>query len=876
MNEFSDSKKSLNKDQKMMVFKAVVILLIFAWFSYKYSKLMGSEDFTAFIKWWFALFVIGAGFMPLTAYMFKNFRDKGWLFSKTIALATSGWLVWYLSSFHIIKFTLSNCFMITGLLIALNLIFFAVMKSKERTFNADKIPAEQVHYFGSFSSDNISSALLTELMFFVGFLIWTYLRCFKPEIMGNTEKFMDYGLMTSIDKAIYMPAEDIWLAGKTINYYYLGQYLCVFVKRLSGVAIEDSYNLALMMIAGFAFAMPYSIVNQVTSDMVERKLVKTRAGKVLVEEKPEKWYTVAAGVMAGIAVCFAGNMHYTIFNTIADLDDNGGMVWIKNLLSVSKDYYWFPDATRYIGYNPDVNDKTIHEFPSYSFVLGDLHAHVINIMFVLTVMAILYTILQNRRERMDSFRHKGYDSIPGFDIKNKEDRKKMLFEEILTPQVILLGFFIGFFHMTNYWDYPIYFVVSGAIILFSNAIICRFRKETLFLTAAHAVVILAISFVVSLPFKLTFDQISTGIGICLTHSKWYQLLILWGLPISLVITFLVIMIKRLNSTFDVKKKKGVKIVERPSISKFCDEHPAFDWLYRMIFSLEQSDLYIMTLGLCACGLILMPEIIYVRDIYQGAYYRANTMFKLTYQAYIMFGMCMPYIILRLISFPDKKRQRVFGIVTLILLATTVGYFFKASESWFGKYENNENYKGLDCVVWMENYYPEDYAAVNWINENITEPVVMLEGVGYSYTYYERISATTGLATIMGWETHEWLWRSGANFAKPEIVPERQNAVRTIYTSTDADEVKSLLTKYDVDYIYVGEAERYDGLKTGDANTEGYYKNAADGRYYAKQEVNDELLRSLGEVVYQAVDENGSEFDANGEYRTYIVKVNKNN
>ncbi len=867
-----------NKEKKLSIMKIAVIALLFLIASFSFRTRMGAEDFTAFLKWWFALLVIGIGFMPLTAYMFKNFRDKGWLFSKTIALAASGWLVWYLSSFKIIKFTVANCFIFTAVLIVLNIVFFVLVDRRDRKFNEGKLANEQLFSFGKFSWDTITSITLTEFMFFLGFLFWTYLRCFKPEIMGNTEKFMDYGLMTSIDRAIYMPAEDIWLSGHTINYYYLGQYLGVFVKRLSGVAIEDSYNLALMMIAGFAFAMPYSIMNQVASDFILKKKVGTRAGKGFVEDKPEKWYTVVVGLLAGLSVCFAGNLHYTIFNYIAVFGTDGKLAGLKKLLSVTRDSYWFPDATRYIGYNPDTDDKTIHEFPSYSFVLGDLHAHVINIMFVLTVIALLYTILQARRARMDKFRYESFDAIPGYDIKNKADCKAMLFEEVLTPQVLLIGFFIGFFHMTNYWDYPIYFVVSGAIILFSNAVICRFRKETIFMTAAHAAVILAISFIVSLPFKLTFDQISTGVAISLKHTPLYQLAILWGLPITVVIVFLVLMIKELNRSFGKRKKNSSKKDKenpnKPSISKFCDDHSVLDWLYRMINSLEIADLFVLTIGLCACGLILMPELVYVRDIYSGAYKRANTMFKLTYQAYIMFGMAMPYIIARLIRFSQKRAQHIFAIISLCLLVSTYGYFFNASKAWFGDYSNPEKYKGLDCVVWMDKYSKEDYEAVNWINKNITEPEVMLEGVGFSYTYYERISATTGLATIMGWETHEWLWRSEANFNKPDIIPERQKAVKTIYTSNDKEEVMELLKKYDVDYIYVGEAERFDGMRTGSAGDEGFVKNDADGRYYAHLEVNDELIRSLGDVIYQAVDENGSELDAKGEFRTYIVKINK--
>lgn len=848
-----------------MYFKGALLVLAFgAVTAYGYTA-MGKEDMNSFLMWWLTLLVLGIGFMPLTMVVFRRFKDKGWLFSKTIGLAISGWLMWYLASCRILKFTLTNCYLVTAVCFVLNVVLLLYYNRQRKNGEMQGDP-----YF-EITGNNLISAGVTELLFFAAFWFWTYLRCFKPEIMGNTEKFMDYGLMVSIDNAVYMPAEDMWLAGETINYYYLGQYLCTFLKRLSGVAMENSYNLALMMIAGFAFAMPYSLMNQVASDYARRNPVRIKGSVEIAEERAGGWFGPVVGFVAGLAVCFAGNMHYTVVNWIALKNDR-----VKEWLSIERDFYWFPDATRYIGYAPDRPDKTIHEFPSYSFVLGDLHAHVINIMFVLTVMAVLYTILQLRSKQMDAYRFRLEDAVVF------SGNKTEMLQEALLPQVVLVGFFIGFFHMTNYWDYPIYFVVSGAVILFSNAVICHFKPKALVLTAAHAVVVLLVSAVVSLPFKLTFDQISTGVSISLNHSPIHQLVILWGLPIVAVISFLGIMVRKLNRSAKMQGKKGKKhaaLGRDPKEAAFAEEHPALDWLYRMIASLEISDLFVLTLGLCACGLILLPELVYVRDIYSGDYKRANTMFKLTYQAYIMFGMCMAYISFRLIRFREKRSQCVFAVVLLALLTTTLGYFGNAAESWFGDYRDNTRYQGLDCVAFMEKNFPEDYAAVQWINENVTEPSVIVEGVGYSYTYYQRISATTGHATIMGWETHEWLWRSEAEFAKPEMIPERQEDVETLYTTTDKATAWALVDKYDVDYIYVGACERYNGLKTGNANEdgtvpEGYGYNQADGRYYQVQDVNDELIRSLGEVVYQASDADGNIFDEGGEYRTYIVKISK--
>ena len=67
------------------------------------QKLLG-EDWTPFFSWWLTLVILGFSFYPLTSCIFKQFTDGGYLFSKTIALAISGWFMWALSSMHILKF----------------------------------------------------------------------------------------------------------------------------------------------------------------------------------------------------------------------------------------------------------------------------------------------------------------------------------------------------------------------------------------------------------------------------------------------------------------------------------------------------------------------------------------------------------------------------------------------------------------------------------------------------------------------------------------------------------------------------------------------------------------------------------------------------
>jgi len=767
-----------------------VVQSIFLMFGYLgilvIGKMLLKEEFFEVMQWWFALLLLGVSCFPLSNLLFSGFHDGGFMFSKAIGLALSGWLLWALSSLHILKFTRTNTILVVAVVFALNLAFLYLSKEVQRIKEwKEKVTAPAENN----ATRKVVLALTFELVFLAIFIIGCYVKCFKPEAYG-TEKFMDYGFMTSMMRSDYMPPEDFWASGTNLNYYYMGQYMATFVTKLSGVTVNSGYNLALMMLMAFCCMMSYSIVYEVMRTTIqlrnEKKKEQIRKGEENVAEISGGYTAIvshAAGALAGVAVTFAGNMHYTIFCKIIPT--------IQGMLGMEVDSYWFPDATRYIGYNPETDDKTIHEFPSYSFVLGDLHAHVTNIMFVLTVLGILYAWLLYRKARMDAVK-----SGAGIDAYSR-------WLETFHPSIVVLGFFIGLFQITNYWDFPIYFVVSGAVILFSNAVIHKFEKETLILTALHAAVVLVMSFVVSLLFNLKFVSMAKGIALCTDHTPLYQLAVLWGLPVTVLVCFLVSVICKKKKEEPYKRKKG----SQPLLFQFIDR-------------LSLPELFIITIGLCAAGLVLMPEIIYVIDIY-GGHKRANTMFKFTYQAFIMFGLMMGYVITKFILLAKNGKQIVCGVLTGFLLLGTVGYLGKSVDSWFGNIKDETRFQGLDAAAFVDKENIYDSEAVDWINENIEGRPVMLEAHGNSYTYANRISVLTGLPTILGWHTHEWLWKDDYNW-----VEARKADVETIYTSNDASLVRELLDTYDVAYIYLGDEE------------------------HKTYEVNDALLQTLGTIVYK--------------------------
>ena len=754
---------------KPQMIKKTIIKVIPAALLVALSAFLLRGDVWTFWTWYLLAAVLGVVGMAVTGRLFRGFADKGWMFSKVVSITITGFLTWFLVSIKLLKFTTVTC---VGITVVFGIVCI-LLYEKQRKAGYDCLPI-----------DNLDLVYIEEILFFAVFLMWTYLAGFHPAAHG-TEKFMDYGFMEAMMRSKTLPATDIWYSQGKINYYYGGQYFAVFLTKLSGTQVELTYNLMRTFVAAFAFVLPFSLVRQMTVDMQGKKVYGWK-----------KRLPSITGFIAGLAVSIAGNMHYVVYAQIIPL--------IQKLKGQEVDSYWFPDATRYIGFNPDVPDKTIHEFPCYSFVLGDLHAHVVNIMFVLLLLGLLYAWMQKVRNTTPSVEKLG--------------AKKFWMQQLLMPHILAAAMLLGMFHWTNYWDFVIYYVVTGGTVLFMNIICLKGDiKRIIAVTAAQAVEIFAVATVIILPFTLQFTTMVQGVRLAQNHSLPHQLLILWGLPTILTLVFVISLIvgklKRLN-------------------------HKS---LYRLMKAIRTPDLFAVIMGLCAIGLVAIPELVYVRDIYENGNARANTMFKLTYQAYILFALMMSYILVFFVADRIKilqetkldnryekkvrlsKVQITVGGMAIILLISTCGYFVNATTNWFTGFPLKNKYQTLNATAYLENAIPEDAAAIRWLNKNITGQPTVLEACGDSYKDYDnRVSAMTGLPTVLGWYVHEWLWRNNLDEEN-----KRRTDVETIYTSTDKKEVQELLDKYEVNYIFIGSCE-----------------------YQKYEGVNVALLSSLGEIVFK--------------------------
>ena len=739
-------------EKRKGILKLVILAVLLAG-----AQILLKEDGKVFAIWWLAVLLLGWCSFPLCQYLFSGFRDKGYLVAKIFGIAGAGFLMWLGAATGIVPFTAGSCL---GSVAVFAVICWGVWITFNKKKNKDR-------KFWQFTGKWYQTALDDELVFTLLFLLWTYVAGFRPAAYG-TEKFMDYGFMMAMMRSTTLPAKDLWYAGSKINYYYGGQYFAVFLTKLTHTQVAQTYNLMRTLVAGFCFAVPFGLVRQMVLDSWKK-------------EKP----ALLGGVLAGAGVSLAGNMHYVVIGKL--------LPWIREIFHLPKgEYtYWFPNSTRYIGYDPAEIDKTIHEFPSYSFVLGDLHAHVVNLMFVVALISLVYAMMKH---------HSSKGALQAEAAGEKNFCKKQVAAALTDPYVLVFAFLIGMFHWTNYWYFVIYYVMGGMGVIW-----CNYQKYkelekphrmrmTAGISLLHAVWVFLLATIAALPFTLQFQSMVSEVALAQNHSRPYQWWLIWGLPVIGAVLF-----------FWCVKREGAK----------------------------KADLFGVLLGISALGLIVIPEIVYVRDIYEKEYARSNTMFKLTYQAFTMFGILLGYALIRLWM---EKKHVIRKVLTSAVFACFVGccfYTTTAVHAWFGQVWDPSQYQGLDATAYLETTFPEDAAAIRWLNNNVTGDPVVLEANGDSYSDYERVSAMTGLPTVLGWYVHEWLWRGDTG-----ALNERAQEVETIYTSTNQEEVKALLEKYQVEYIFVGarEREKYESL-------------------------NESMLQSLGNVVF-----------SDEQSQTYVLQV----
>ena len=745
------------------------------------------------LQWWVIFFVIGFSFLPLTFTIFKNFFDKGYIFSKILGIAIVSYAIFLLGILHIAPFSF-----LTSLLI---LIFFGVL-NLPLIFSFKDGKTRIKEDFLKILKENWPIFLFEEILFIFGLLSWSYIRSFQPDIHG-LEKYMDFGILNSILRSEFFPPKDMWFTPLPINYYYFGHLTTAVLTKLSNIPSNITFNLMIATIFAFTFAGSFSI------------------GANLIHKLNAKRYMLfAGGLLTAFIVSFAGNLQtiYAFFKNYSG--ENPVPFWHLPLsIQFFPNMYWYPNATRFI-------HNTIHEFPLYSFVVSDLHGHVLDIPIVLLTIALLLSVIQNSKGKIQNYNAK---------IKTFNFELKFFTFNFSLLTLLLISFLLAVAYTTNAWDGIIYGLLTA--IVFSYL---AFRSKNYSLYAKRYALIVIGSIIFAYPFNHFFKPFVSGVGVVCPpdflvkaqklgpfifeadhcqKSPWWQIMILYGFFYFWVVSFIVFFYR---SVILRAKPEGSKILH------FAQN------------DIMKSDLFVLLLIVLSTLLIIVPEFIYVKDIYP-AHYRANTMFKLVYQSFIMLSIASSYIIIRIVlgikyyvssTNPRKKIiTACYLLFATFLLALVFIYPYFAIGSFYGGLKTQ---LGLDGTKYLKNLYPTDYDAIAWINKNIKGQPVILEAQGDSYTDFARVSANTGLPTVLGWTVHEWLWRGTYDIPAPRI-PQ----VQMLYESSDINITKELIDKYKIEYVFIGDLEyqKYTNLNEQKFETIGkiIYKNGRTKIYKITQQ-----------------------------------------
>ena len=764
------------------------------------------------LLWWLAVQAISLVTLPLTWLLFRHMPLGGYPFAKTLGILLFGFLGWFLMSLRILPNTLWALIVVLVLLGALSAL--TVRHFRWRLKDAREAVGHQLY--------------VVEVLFFVLLCGYAVLRQYAPELMG-TEKFMDFMMVNSILQSSSLPPHDAWAAGLSINYYYFGYLMVAFLTRLTGIPSAITYNLALALffaLSGLgAYGIGYSLVKRFQA---AGGVTEPRTGTL-------------TGLFAVFLLLFIGNL-FTIWKAITEPE-------FLRMSFQSGIGFWSGigwNATRVVQRveGETLLDYTINEFPAFSFILGDMHPHVMALPFALLAIFTAFTW----------YARPDYAPLP-----QSFPRKWGAILTILTiprvSRVVLSAIIFGGLYFLNSWDFPTYFLLLTVCVLLSLHVNDAWPqwKDALICIGATG----ALALVFFAPFYLTFDPPTQGIGLVPFRTNLGQFFTVYGIflvPLGVLLTILGIQSTLRHivpETSDQKSQpRGRKArQQRRRADGGANQPPAVEpepkerWEFYRTYAVlilawvavtlllarlfDTAALAIIALSLVAgigillwwgnyseplplvlgvvglaAFLVLASEVFYVKDFYGPPNMRMNTVFKLYFQIWTLLAPVMAFAIYY-VRIWLRERQRplswAFRAATILLVLSGL-YYSLLTAPIFASFQREP--PTLDGTKFYARDHADEVAAIAWLQDNVASDSVVVEASGQEYSLYSRVAAFTGLQTVLGWRQHEHLWRNDF-----KLVLERENDLQQFFVTAPREGAEALLRKYDADYIFIGDWER---------------------------------------------------------------------
>ena len=838
------------------------------------NALHNRSQILAVIVWWFFLTVLGLIAFPWLYYAFPALRYRGYGLSRAVGLLAWSYIAWLLSSVRLLPHT--------PLLLWAVLIFGVAL--------AGWFVYKRQDVFRTFFREHWRDLLRIELLFAVLYLGWTYVRFLNPDLwhpVSGGEKPMDFAYLNAVIKSTWFPPYDPWFAGGTMNYYYFGFVMVGSLIKVLGIVPSVGYNLAVPALFAMTGVGAYTIANNLGGGDRKRGHRAGVLGLLLV---------LVLGNLGELRLLFLG------FQEIGGIDFDSLIpgypavvsaivgfweVLVKGKPLQFRSEWWYWNATRVI---PVLEGEVgpINEFPAFTFLYADLHAHMMALPLTQVALAIA---LQWGLEAPAAL---GIDRAPASPKRTWRDHLQRCIPHPL-PTVVLAGLIAGALRATNTWDWPTYLglmSVAAWLTIFSqpeqkdsgvagDAEVPGNTPGSIFpyYKLLTPVLFFLLGELLFLPFTANFEAAYSSFSLWRgSRTPFGIYLIMHGQFLFPLVVLAVVrsrtLLRRLWQQRDESTLLALGMVTLGMIvlgGALLIMGVPVAWVViplGMVAALLVVDPHStphtrqlwMWVG-TALTLSLLVEI-YVLD---GDIGRMNTVFKFYLQVWMLLGLSAAVAAGRIIEYALRSYRAAKGsslagipyfvsdavsVVLAILLASAALYPALAIPAKTRDRWASDAPRTLDGMVYMRHavqYESDtrlpleaDYRVIRWLQDNVQgSPTIIESPPPREYLWGGRISVYTGLPAVAAWRWHSVQQRMTMPGG---IVEARQMDINYFYNTIDAEYAMTILERYDVQYVILAPYERAymipEGLPKFDEMTErGWLIPVYDDEYSTVYRVN---------------------------------------
>ncbi len=394
--------------------------------------------------WWFVILIFGLVGWTLAFSLLRYLPDRGFAFARPLGLLITGYVLWLGGTFRLLQNNTGGIVVALAAVLVLGLIW---RRQQLRSGSLAMLAWLRREW---------RYVLSVELLFTIAFIGWTIFKAYNPNIeTAGGEKWMEITFINGTLRSDYFPPQDPWLSGFAISYYYFGYVLMAMVTRLTGLVSTTAFNLYIPTLFALTLTAAFGIV----ANLVSLYQTATHSGPtlppshlptLLAEPEPQAPYgqeesfrssdlpifqpsnspvlqssAILTGLIAALFVAVLGNLEglLEVFHKAALLPP-GFWTWLDirdlKVPPTAASDSWIPD--RFIWWwrgSRVLTDYTltgheqevIDEFPFFSFLLGDVHPHVLALPFVLLVVALALNLISSQKSVASNQRSEVSDEL---------------------------------------------------------------------------------------------------------------------------------------------------------------------------------------------------------------------------------------------------------------------------------------------------------------------------------------------------------------------------------------------------------------------------------------------------------------------------------